>query len=93
MVKVSTFSEAADYVARDFVKTMKEEGFETFEEMKKCYWWEPEDIRQEIISIVDETNAYFYDDGSAIVLPYDEEMDYKSFKKLVLLRVDRLMKH
>ena len=41
----------AKLVADDFKETMKENGFESFEEMKKCYWWTAQDIREEISDI------------------------------------------
>lgn len=38
MIRVKTFEEAADVVARNFFHDMKEAEFETFKEMAQCYW-------------------------------------------------------
>lgn len=38
----------AELVADYFKEAMKEGGFETFKEMKDCYWWTAQDIRDEI---------------------------------------------
>ena len=89
-MKVKTFEAAADFVARDFAKIMKEEGFETFREMQKCYCWEPEDIRDEIMYTLEETeDCWMYDDGSTVVIGFDD-MPYGTFKRMVLDRIKKI---
>lgn len=88
-----TFEILAKLVADDFRNTMEEEGFETFQEMKKCYMWDAQDIRDEIVYIVTElSNEYWEnhresfsisDDGSFLEIGISKDMDYKEFKALV----------
>ena len=94
MKHAQSFEHAAEIVAQDFVQTLLEEGFESFNEMRKCYWWEPSDIRKEMSysvgSLTD--NCSFWDDGSYVELDGKGEMPYKDFKRMVLSRVDEIMK-
>ena len=39
-------------VANYFLDCMKENDFETFDEMKECYWWTSKDIKNEVDSIL-----------------------------------------
>ncbi len=41
-------NELVDAIVNDFIQTMKEEGFNTFSEMKNCYWWDSQDIKDEV---------------------------------------------
>lgn len=92
---VNSFEDAAEVVAQEFVNTMLEEGFESFNEMKKTYWWEPSDIQDEMMYSVSSLtdNCSFWDDGSVVEIDSRGEMQYKDFKKMVLSRVDEIMKN
>lgn len=81
MVEFQTIQEAAEYVARDFVQTMIDEGFETFQEMSRCYMWDTEDIKQEVYYILQPTNCLMWDDGSTVELR-DECISWRAFSKL-----------
>ena len=88
-----TFEELAKLVAEDFKKTMDEEGFETFDEMKKCYWWSNDDVKEEVESIISvlteksvkDGGEYFYmsDDHTFIQIGTFNDMSWRDFKKLV----------
>lgn len=91
-----TFNELAKLVADDFRKTMEENGFETFSEMKKCYMWDANDIKEEVSSIVSEISnkawedthnvsntAFVSDDYSFVQIGVFDEMSWGNFKKLV----------
>ena len=43
-----TFFEAQMKVAESFAETMREFGFESFAEMRDCYWWTSNDIKKEV---------------------------------------------
>lgn len=81
MVEFQIIQEAAEYVARDFVQTMIDEGFETFQEMSRCYMWDTEDIKQEVYYILQPTNCWMWDDGSTVELR-DECISWRAFSKL-----------
>ena len=93
MEKGITFEKLAKLVADDFQKTMDEEGFETFLEMKRCYMWEAQDIREEVESIISELSKkaweengetfFMSDDYTFIQIGICEEMSWRDFKKLV----------
>ena len=88
-----TFEKLAELVADDFQKTMNEEGFETFKEMKKCYDWDAQDIKEEVDSIISELNKKAYeesgetfwmsDDYSFLQIGIFDDMSWGDFKKLV----------
>jgi hypothetical protein len=91
-----TFEVLAKLVADDFSRTMKENGFETFAEMKKCYMWDANDIKEEVDSIVCEISAkaweethnigetaFVADDYSFVQIGVCDEMRWGDFKKLV----------
>lgn len=73
-------------VRDDFKKTMDEEGFDTFKEMRDSYDWEPHDIREEIDYIVRslDTDWFMLDDGTLVNDSTGEEVRYRDFKKMVL---------
>ena len=90
-IKCRNFEDAAEAVAQDFVNTMKDEGFQTFEEMKRCYMWEPEEIKQEVSAILDEfTDCWMWDDTTHVQIGI-EDMPYREFKKLWTSKVKELM--
>lgn len=88
-----TFEKLAVYVANDFRKTMQEEGFTTFAEMKKCYMWDADDIKTEIYDIITEyakeqyskgeySDFWMWDDMTAVQIGWDD-MAWKDFKRLI----------
>lgn len=80
-----TFEELAVKVADDFRETMDEQGFESFDEMKKCYWWDSNDIKEEVNSIlssVRDADAYIDEiDGSDVILNGDT-IPYRKFSAM-----------
>lgn len=87
-------SRAITAVAEDFVETMKDSGFETFAEMKRCYMMDSEDIRAEVDSIlrdrvpevcVDE------DDGTMVIADDGDEMTYRKFMSCVYSEIKTMM--
>lgn len=77
------FEELAKAVAETLKDMMREEGFETFEEMRRCYLWEGNDIREEICYRVKECGGDCFDDMTDITIGWDI-MAYGAFKKLVM---------
>ena len=80
-----TFSDLAVQVANNLLALAKEEGFETFTEMKKSYMWESQDIKDEvyyIISHLNNSNISMWDDCSVVEIGW-EQMRWGQFKKLV----------
>lgn len=88
-----TFEELVNYVISDFQKTMQEEGFTTFAEMKKCYMWDADDIKSEVYSIITDlsneqhkkgeySDFFMWDDMTAVRIGWDD-MSWKNFKKLI----------
>lgn len=77
------FEKLAQCVAESFFCMMKEEGLNTFKEMRQFYLWEAEDIREEICYSVKEAGGDFYDDMSVITIGWNE-MAYGAFKKMVM---------
>ena len=91
-----TFERLAELVAYDFKHTMEEQGFETFDEMKRCYMWDATDIKEEVSTIVSEISsdnwektqnigetAFVSDDYSFVQIGICNEMRWGEFKKLV----------
>lgn len=69
-------------VADDFRKDMEENGFESFQEMSRCYMWDSSDIRAEVEYIVNSSNlGYMGDEG--LVLNNGDLCEYKDFIRLV----------
>lgn len=91
-----TFEILAKLVADDFKRTMDDNGFHTFSEMKKCFMWDANDIKEEVSTIVSEISnkaledthnasntAFVADDGSFVQIGIFDEMSWGKFKKLV----------
>lgn len=58
-----TFEELAQIVADYFNGIMEEQDFEDFDEMRQCYWWDFNDIKDEVDSTIRiETNDRAYID-------------------------------
>jgi len=91
MTRVHSFEEAARIVAHEFFKDMQDNEFETFQEMAQCYWWEPQDIKEEVSSILtmETKNAWMWDDLTHVVVG-DEEMYYRDFKKMFMAYIKEL---
>lgn len=71
--------------AEYFMGIMAEEGFDTFEEMKQCYWWDSADIKEEVRAVIAEYDWAFTDDDADIFYLGDtsKETSYKSFAKIM----------
>lgn len=79
-----TLEQLAAYVADDFKKTMKEEGFETFAEVCRCYQWTSGDIKDEVDAIIRTAGGQYYIDeldGSTVFCGNDE-IEYKTFSRM-----------
>lgn len=75
------FEILASKVAEEFRETMSQEGFDSFNEMAKCYWWSAEDIKEEvdeIIRSIDDTACIDEVDGKSVILDGDE-ISYRKF--------------
>ncbi len=89
-----TFEKLARIVADDFKATMQEEGFSTFDDMRKCYWWEWSDVRDEVRAIIDEAakdygeSFWMADDGTFIQIGACRDMSWRDFKKLLLAELE-----
>ena len=84
-----TIEALAMKVAEYFKKVMKEEGFETFTEMKECYWWTTQDIRAEVDAVITEVanelgvaDMYLYDDGSVVQVDTYHDISYRKFSAM-----------
>lgn len=76
-----TFEILASKVAEEFRETMSQEGFDSFNEMAKCYWWTAEDIKEEvdeIIRAIDDTACVDEVDGKSVILD-GNEISYRNF--------------
>ena len=93
-----TLNNAVELVAKSFVDTMKEEGFETFAEMKSCYDWSSEDIKSEVryvlnLNATGEDDCYLSDDDTEILNCVDiEEISYRKFMSMVYGVIKELMR-
>jgi len=72
-------------VANYFLEEMKENDFETFDDMKRCYWWTSQDIKEEVNSVLNDYDwAIDEIDGADI---FDENgngvCSYRSFMSKV----------
>lgn len=76
------FNELANIVADSFYDTMQEFEFETFDEMKSCYYWTAKDIKEEVDSIIREATgeeAYIDELDGSLVFCYGMDMEYRKF--------------
>ena len=89
IIRCSTFEEVAEIVARDFLQEMNDVGFETFEEMKRCYMWDTDDIKSEVCYILQNTNCEMWDDGTQLELG-NETMVWRAFSKLFRNKINEL---
>lgn len=84
-----TFTDLAKYIADKLLELTKEEGFETFNEMKKSYMWDTQDIKDEIYYIISHMNnsaVSMWDDCSVVEIGW-EQMKWGQFKKLVFANI------
>lgn len=84
-----TIEALAMKVAEYFKKVMKEEEFETFTEMKECYWWTSEDIKAEVNSVITEIantlgvgDMYLSDDGTFVQADTFHFVSYRKFSAM-----------
>ena len=86
----SAMQKLIDDVANDFAQTMKQEGFESFSDMKNTYDWESAEIKEEIEYMVDKVyGGAFFD--TIVSASDDSEMSYREFKKAVVAKADSLI--
>lgn len=80
-----TFSSLADRVAKEFRSMMQDEGFETFNEMVRCYQWDSDDIKDEVDYILRnlEVDAYIdEEDKNYVYLNTYECISYLKFSRM-----------
>lgn len=86
-----TLAKLIDIVVNDFKKSMLDEGFESFNEMAKCYMWDSSDIKQEVSSIInDQNNAYMDEESGEITINDDSIEPYKY--KMFIAKVRKALK-
>ena len=80
-----TSKDLARKCAEYFKSVMKEEEFDTFEEMRQCYMWDTADIKEEVKAVIAEFGWFFTDDESEIFKVGDESHDitYKKFSGMM----------
>lgn len=80
------FEELAKVVAKGFKEVMDEEGFETFDEMKECYWWTSKDIKEEVdwyLKDATDGDACIGDDGMDVYCNGTDMMiSYRAFARM-----------
>lgn len=73
--------EIVNAIADDFQSDMKDNNFDTFTEMKACYWWGSKDIKVEVdymcCHMFDIPTDYNYNYG------LDDLDEYLSYNKLI----------
>lgn len=82
-----TMDQLAQAVADYFLDVMKEEEFDTFDEMKQCYWWTPEDIKDEVDAVLrDVSNESAYidelDRSEVFSGQGSESIPYRQFSRM-----------
>ena len=82
-----TFEDLAKVVADGFKEVMKEEGFDTFDEMRACYWWDSNDIKDEVEAYIKEADensdvVICLSDDRTDVYIGDDYISYKSFSNM-----------
>jgi hypothetical protein len=77
-------------VANYFLEEMKDNDFETFDEMKECYWWTSKDIKDAVDSLLGEHNWYIDEiDGSDI---FDNNGNVVSSYRPFMTKVYKIIK-
>lgn len=80
-----TIKELAQKVADYFNGVIEEEEFENFEAMKQCYWWDSNDIKDEVEAVIKDFNWYLTDDRTEL---YDGNFgakdEYYSYRKFMV---------
>lgn len=80
IIETINFDEVVKKVAEYFQECMEEGEFETFEEMKDCYWWDSNDIKNEVEAVIADYDWCLTDDRTEISpIAGDEYYSYKSF--------------
>lgn len=80
MTKTLGYEEIINKVAGYFKECMEEGGFDTFEEMKDCYWWDTKDIKEEVKAVISDYDWCLTDDETEISpILGDEYYSYRSF--------------
>lgn len=73
------YSDLVNIVATDFETSCKENDFETFADMCRCYMWDSSDIKAEVQWIVNDTNTAWMEESEITIDDGDEPYKYKSF--------------
>lgn len=90
ITKITDVNEIAKKVAGYFNGIMEEEDFDTFQEMKDCYWWDSSDIKDEVEAVLKDYEWCITDDGSDVApVIGDEYYSYRSFMAKVYKMVKR----
>ena len=79
------YSELVEYTATTFVNEyVKENGFDTFQEMYDCYGYDSEDLKIELAAIVNDEKTAFFDDETNLITLYDKrELEPISYRKFI----------
>lgn len=98
--KTQTVQDIVRIVANEFADMMRDDGFETFKEMRECYWWDTQDIADEVKAIMGGLETGWYideEDGKdvinqelGIVMPYKKFIAavYKDIKVVMNDKTD-----
>lgn len=91
------FKALADAVANVFAQDMKDNGFETFAEMRQCYMWDTEDIKGECEWIIDDLGrkvgklVYMSEDHRHISIDGDT-MEWRVWSRLLYKSIEEAAK-
>lgn len=78
--------ELMEIVANGFEEAMKENEFDSFEEMKECYWWDSKDIHAEAAFFVRESESGWWLDEESDLYFFDREKnstDFIEYRKFI----------
>ena len=78
-----TYKELVKFVADEFRKDLEFEGFDSFEEMVRCYQMDSDDIKREVVYTVNQTGRAYMDDETGEITLFDDDSTepykYRSF--------------
>ena len=93
MTKTYTLEQLTKYVSDTFITEYVEENkFDNFREMKECYMYDTNDIKEEIECMLKETNWNLLDDGSEVTNEY-EFITYRKFMNMVYAEMKKVNKY
>lgn len=86
-----TAKQVIDFIVGDYLNTMREEGFDSWRDMSKCYRFESGDVKSEITYLVSLCEVgEMYDDGELITR--EECIPYKTVSAIVRSECNRRRK-